>query len=147
MVSLKRVPLVTNEFYHVFNKSIGDAKIFNSLKYLNKILTIVDYYRFNQNIRLSQFHKLPDLLQKNYLRRIQQVSLLIDVFSFSFMPNHYHLLVKQLQNNGIKKFVSNVQNSFAKYFNLANKREGSLFLNSFKYKRITSEESFIHICR
>jgi putative transposase len=146
-MTLKRVPLVTNEFYHVFNKSVGEAKIFNNLKYLDKILNIVDYYRFNQDIRLSQFHNLGDSLQKNYLRKIQKTSPLIDIFSFSFMPNHYHLLVKQLQNNGIKKFISNAQNSFAKYFNLINNREGSLFLNSFKYKRITSEEAFIHICR
>jgi len=146
-MTLKRIPLVTNEFYHIFNKSIGEAKIFNNLKYLHKILSIVDYYRFNQNIRLSQFHNLPDSLQKNYLKKIKSTIPLVNIFSFSFMPNHYHLLVKQLQNNGIKKFISNTQNSFAKYFNLINHREGSLFLNSFKYKRIISEEALIHICR
>ena len=63
------------------------------------------------------------------------------------MPNHFHLLVKQLQEKGISLFVSNIQNSFAKNFNLKNDRHGSLFDHNFKSKRITNNEEYIHVSR
>lgn len=146
-MTLKRSPLITGEIYHVYNKSIADENIFGDFKYLKKILEIVDYYRFNQKIRLSRFYDLSDSLQEIYLKEIRKTRPFVDIYTFSFMPNHLHFLLKQLQNDGIKKFISNIQNSFAKFFNLINKRNGSLFLNSFKSKRITNEEIFIHVCR
>ena len=106
-MTLKRLPLATGEFYHVYNRSIADENIFNNLKYLSKILEIVDYYRFNQRIRLSRFYDLSDSIQEVYLKEIRQKNPLIDIYSFSFMPNHLHFLLKQRENDGIKKFLSN----------------------------------------
>ncbi len=146
-MSLKRCPLSTNEFYHVYNKAIADEKIFSDLEYLHRILQTVDFYRYNQRIRLSQFNKSAKPLQYNYLKEVSSSIPLVEIFAFSFMPNHYHFLVKQLQENGVRKFISNTENSFAKYFDLKKNRKGSLFLNSFKYRRITSREEFIHLCR
>ena len=143
----KILPLAIGEFYHVYNKSIADEDIFYNLKYLNKILEIVEYYRYDQRMKLSRFRRLRRSLQKDYLKDFKKSKLLIDIYSFSFMPNHFHFLLRQLEDNGIKKFLSNIQNSYAKCFNLINNRDGSLFLNSFKYKKINSEEVFIHVCR
>ena len=63
------------------------------------------------------------------------------------MPNHYHFLVKQLRDNGLARFVSNFQNSFAKVFNIKNDRDGALFQNSFKAKRVETDEQFVHVSR
>ena len=63
------------------------------------------------------------------------------------MPNHYHLLVKQLRDNGIITFVSNIQNSFAKYFNTKHERSGSLFQNPFKSRWVGTTEDFMHVSR
>jgi putative transposase len=146
-MSVKRIPLATGEFYHVYNKSIADENIFDNLNYLNKILDNTEYYRFNQRIKLSRFNSLPRSLQEDYLKQIKKFQPLIEIYAFSFMPNHFHFLLKQLQEGGILRFISNIQNSYAKYFDLKNDRKGSLFLSSFKYRRIISEELFIHVCR
>jgi putative transposase len=139
--------LSTNEFYHVFNRSIANQPIFNDIYYLNKIIKIVNYYRFKQKIKLSKFNLLPNRIQNEYLEDIQESSSLVEIYCFTFMPNHYHFLLKQLQDKGISKFVSNIQNSFAKNFNLMNDRNGSLFQTGFKSRRIITNEDFIHISR
>src|SRR3989344_6023360 len=63
------------------------------------------------------------------------------------MPNHFHLLVKQLQENGISKTLSNFANSYAKYFNTRNNRNGPLFQGIFKAVRVESNEQLLHLSR
>lgn len=141
------VVLATNEIYHVFNRSIAGENILsvNQKANLNKALEIVDYYRYPQNLRLSRFKNLPSELKEQYLDSLKNAIPLVEIYVFAFMPNHYHFLLKQIQDRGIAKFVSNFQNSFAKVFNLKNDRSGALFQNAFKAKRIATDEQFVHV--
>ena len=63
------------------------------------------------------------------------------------MPNHFHLIIKQVVENGISKFIGNVTNSYTRYFNTKNERVGPLFQGKFKAKRIETEEQFFHLSR
>lgn len=72
---------------------------------------------------------------------------LVEIYSYSFMPNHLHLLAKEIKEMGIRSFMHNFQNSFAKYYNIKNKRHGSVFQNRFKAKLVQTTEQFIHVVR
>lgn len=139
--------LLTNEFYHVFNKSIANQLIFDNFNNLKKIIRIVNYYRYKQKIKLSKFYLLPNRIQNEYLEEAHEDLPLVEIYFFAFMPNHYHFLLRQLQDKGTSRFISDIQNSFAKNFNLANERNGSLFQTGFKSRRIAFEEDFLHISR
>jgi len=143
----RNVLLISNEIYHVFNRSIAKTDIFFSKINLRRILETIDYYRYRHIIRLSKFKSLPQKIKEEYMLRFKNTEPLIEIYAYSIMPNHYHFLLKQIQNGGIAKFISTTQNSFAKYFNLKNNRDGSLFQNAFKAKRVNSEEELIHISR
>lgn len=139
--------IATGEIYHLFNRSIADEEIFVNKRDLNLIIDIIDYYRYQQNIRFSKYQTLPLKIKTDYINIILEHTPLVEIYSFALMPNHYHLLIKQLQDKGIRIFISNFQNSFAKYFNIKYNRHGSLFENSFRAKRIYSDELFLHINR
>lgn len=139
--------LANGEIYHTFNRSIARETIFSSRTNLKKAIEVVDFYRFPQTIRLSKFKALPLKMQNSYLLNQKDNLPLVEIYSFAFMPNHYHFLLKQLQEGGIRRFLSNFQNSFAKVFNLKNERDGSLFQNSFKAKRMEDNEQFMHVSR
>ena len=144
---IRKSVLATNEIYHIYNRSVAKESIFSTQIYLRKIIEITDYYRFRQVLRLSQYKNLAVEPKKSYLKSMRDNPRLVEIYAFAFMPNHYHFLLKQLVDNGITNFISNFQNSFAKYYNIKNDRNGSLFQNSFKGKRIESEEQFMHISR
>lgn len=146
-MSHKRKKLTTDETYHIFNRSIADEKIFPLNKQILGVLDLFNYYRYFQNKRYSWFLKLHQSIKKDYLDMITKRKPLVEIYSYCFMPNHYHFLLKQTENEGIVRFVSNFQNSYANYFNLVKKRLGGLFINSFKSKMITNEQTFVHVSR
>lgn len=63
------------------------------------------------------------------------------------MPNHFHLILKQLTDNGVSRFVSNVSNGYAKYFNTKHQRVGPLFQGPFKAVRVETDEQLLHLTR
>lgn len=139
--------MAIGEIYHVFNKSVGNEKMFPSLRHLNQILNSIDFYRYQQALKYSKFKQLTLEKRKLHFSNMKNSVPLVEIYAFAFMPNHYHLLLKQLQDNGIKIFISNLQNSFAKYFNTKHERNGSLFQNPFKSRWIETTDDFMHISR
>ena len=63
------------------------------------------------------------------------------------MPTHYHLVMREIVSGGISSYLSLTQNGFSKYFNLCNKRTGSLFQEMFKAKRLEDDGQLIHTVR
>lgn len=143
----RRVILATNEIYHIYNRSIAKELIFKSLKDLKRALEVFEFYRFHQEIRFSKFKELPKETKENYLLDLEKKKPIVEIYAFALMPNHFHFLLKQTQEKGIVQFISNFQNSFAKYFNLKNDRNGALFQNAFKGVYIEKDEQFKHVSR
>lgn len=139
--------LVSDEIYHVFNRSVGSEIIFGNRRNLQNFFSLVDYYRFAQNIRFSQYKALTKDFKHAYESNFKKQSPLVEIYSFAFMPTHYHFLIEQMQNGGIQTFIRITQNSFAKYFNIRFDRHGPLFQGTFKAKRVETDEQFVHISR
>jgi len=146
-VPKRRTVLAADEIYHVYNRSIAKEQIFLALRNLRRALEVIEFYQFTQEIRFSKFKNLPKDAKKSYLFDLKKKKPLVEIYAFALMPNHYHFLVRQTQEKGIVQFASNFQNSFAKYFNLKNERNGALFQNSFKAVHIEDDRQFIHVSR
>lgn len=143
----RKISFITGETYHVFNRTVANERIFLNKRYNQRFLALLDYYRFSQQKRYSHFLNLSEKERLEYLTKIKKARPLVEIYAFAIMPNHFHLLLKQSENEGIKKLMSNLQNGFAKYFNLKNERLGTLFQNMFKAKRVENEEQLTHISR
>lgn len=139
--------MATGETYHVFNRSVGKTEIFVGARNLRRVLNLCDYYRFPQKLRFSKFRVLKKEIKDSYIQSYKRLVPLVEIYAFAFMPTHYHFLLKQMVDQGIRQFISNFQNSFAKAFNLVNDRNGTLFQTPFKAKRIETDEEFMHVSR
>lgn len=146
-MSVSRSILATGEIYHIFNKAVGNETIFKTLRELSRTLGVLDFYRFPQEIKYSKYRQLNKETKAAYWSDTKKLTPFVEIYCYSFMPNHYHFLLKQIKDNGIYKFISNFQNSYAKYFNTKEERTGSLFLNPFKSLYIETDEDFIHLSR
>src|SRR3989344_1036941 len=135
--------------YHIYDKTIDCREIFIP-KLADEFIDIFSYYRseLSSSLRYSLFKKLPEETHNSKLKKIFVNShFMIEIFSFSLQPNHYHFLIKQLKENGIIKFMSNILNSITHYYNKGILRKGPIFLPQFISKRIKNQEQLTYTSR
>lgn len=144
----RKIPIASGEIYHVFNRSIAKQPIFLYDRDYQRVIEVIKFYRHKDlPLRFSHYNRLP-LEQKGQIGNlIEESPVVIEILAFCLMPNHLHFLLKSLTEDGVIKFMSNLQNSYAKYFNIRHERTGSLFQPMFKAVRIESDEQLIHVCR
>lgn len=153
----RKQQFVNGEIYHTVLRGIDDNLIFkNTDDYYRGIFSI---YEFNNTkpIIIKDRRKARAALKKKLSRgpssgQLGRVLLesderdkLVDVSAFCFMPNHIHLLLKQLKDNGITKFMSKIGTGYGGYFNRKHNRKGYVFQNRFLAVHIKDDEQFKNI--
>ena len=73
--------------------------------------------------------------------------LLVRIISFCLMPNHFHMLLEPLVENGIPKFMHRFCMGYVKYFNKRYGRTGALFEGEFKAVLAKHDAQFEHLPR
>lgn len=75
---------------------------------------------------------------------------LVDILAYTLMPNHFHLILKEITEGGISLFMRKL-GGYAGYFNKQYKRVGPLFQSRYKAVRVTTDEQlaavfhYVHI--
>ncbi|MCX6721580.1 MAG: transposase [Candidatus Staskawiczbacteria bacterium] len=129
-MSYQRPKLVNDEYYHVVVRAVGDTVIFvDESDFYRGIFSI---YEFNNDNSVNIWNRRKErATEKKKLNPSvptqQKREKFVDVLTFSFMPNHLHLILKQTKENGISKFMQKVGTGYANYFNKKYNRMGHLF--------------------
>jgi REP element-mobilizing transposase RayT len=87
-------------------------------------------YKYNLNI--ESVHK-------------NETTPLVEIVAYCLNPNHYHLLLREIHDSGISKFIQKLSTGYTKYFNEKYKRNGVLFQGKFKYVHIGTDEQLQYI--
>lgn len=136
-------PLVTGQYYHIFNRGSDKRDIFIDPDDYSRFIQTFYYYQFlGPKLRFSKFIK-----QKIVTFEPLAEKKVVEVICYCLMPNHFHFLVKQLKDNGISIFISQLANSYTRYFNTKRNRVGPLLQGAFKAVPVESDEQLLHLSR
>jgi len=148
MASIRKIRFVNQHIYHIFNRGVERRNIFLSSRDRNRFVQLLQYYRFaNIPKSFSHYLKLSIPERSLYSDAMQKLPALIDMLGYCLMPNHFHLLIRQRRDHGVKEVLSNICNGYAKYFNTKNTRVGPLFQGPFQAVRIETDEQLVHVSR
>ena len=125
-----------DHYYHVYNRGTDKRKIF---------LRHGEYARFIRTISSLLINGTAQ--QKIITRKSLAFSKKLSFIAYCLMPNHYHFLVMQREENGISEFMHHLNTSYTKYFNTSHTRTGRLFEYTFRAVEIESTEQLIHVSR
>lgn len=132
----KRPPLANGEIYHVVIRTIENLKLFRDEK--DYFRMIHDLFEFNDtrpsssNFRMMHRFRLTGSDPVNLVNKKREK--LVEVLAFCLMPNHVHLLIRQLRDEGISKFMKKIGCGYGAYYNQKYKRIGHVFQG--RHKRV-----------
>lgn len=164
----QRPQLINDEIYHIVIRAVGDTVIFNNENDFYR--GIFSLYEFNNKEPVSiwqrrQQRKAEKLVEKAIagsdlaiiagsdlaitlqgptLQRTPERDLLVEILAFCLMPNHIHLVLRQLKEGGISQFMQKIGTGYAVYFNKKYRRKGHLF-NRFKAIHIKTNEQLQNV--
>ncbi|MBI2196617.1 transposase [Candidatus Daviesbacteria bacterium] len=137
----RNTPLVSGEYYHIYNRGSEKRNIYTQPRDYTKFQKTFYYYQFSgPKPKFSQFKK------SNLFKPLLNEKL-VEVICYCLMPNHFHFLARQLKDKGISIFISQLSNSYTKYFNVKYGRIGPLLQGAFKAVRIETDEQLVHVTR
>lgn len=137
-----RERLLKEPYYHLFNRGVDKREVFlDDSDYQRAYDTLFFYTAENILKRFS----LSSLEEKDFLKSSRDK--LVSIISFCFMPNHFHVQVKEEKVSGLSTFISRFSNSYTRYFNLKYKRGGYLFQGKYKKTTIQTDEQLLHVSR
>ena len=116
-----------NGYYHIYNRGVEKRQIF---------CDEADYYKFLRCIE----EVLIDL-QYSHSDRLQ----MIEIKAFCLMPNHFHILIRQLDERAMVSFMRRVATKYVMYFNWKYGRVGSLFQGCYKAVKVVSDDQLNHV--
>lgn len=139
-----------NEVYsHVFNKGVEKRNLFNDktdyevfLSYLKDYLTApADSESVKKVFTVNgrTFRGIPHQ-PKNFFNKV-------DLIAYSLMPDHFHLLIRQVTKGSLEKLIRSLCTRYAIYYNKKYQRSGSLFTGPYKSVQIKDASQLLHLTR
>lgn len=126
---------VAGGYYHIYNRGVERRVVFMDDR---------DYRTFLGYLKLYLSPTDP------WTRPHKDLSQEIELVAYCLMPNHFHLLVRQVSERGIESLMRCLMSGYVQYFNHRHKRVGSLFQDSYKAVRMVGDgqlrqvERYIH---
>lgn len=117
------------EYYHCFNRGTEKRNIFLDAQDYNYFLKSLDAY--NSKIVRGKLRLYPTVMVDKKV---------VEIITYCILPNHYHLVLKELVENGISFFMKRVGVGYTMYFNKKYRRSGVLFQGKFKSKHIPTDQ-------
>ncbi len=137
----RTTPFITGQYYHLYNRGLSKQNIFRTTRDYSHFIQTFFYYQIqNPKPKFS-------LYRKSSLFKIDPSKKIVDIICYCLMPNHFHLLVKQVQENGISEFMRKFSHSYTKYWNIKNNHQGPLLQAMFKAVLVETDEQLLHLSR
>ncbi|MFA6006710.1 MAG: transposase [Candidatus Paceibacterota bacterium] len=135
------------EYYHVYNRGVekrsivvdekDSARFIQSLIQFNSLKPIGSIFENTYEYKKIGSETSKELTKKN--------EALVEIIAYCLNPNHFHMILSPVVEDGISKFMHRLGTGYTKYFNKRHKRSGSLFQGLFKAKHLEDNDYLLHV--
>ena len=134
---MRPIPTVAGGYYHILGRGNNKQNIFRSKRDYVRFLFLILYFQspvvfmnIGRNVTHYVLHSVFNVSDDTVGEIIK--TRYVELVGFSLMPNHYHLILYGIKDDGIPKYMQRVLVSYTKYFNTKYEQSGHLFQGPYK---------------
>jgi putative transposase len=147
---MRTMPVLSGAYYHVYNRgSLKQILFYDEADYARFLFLLIYFQspvsltQTNRYVRSYLERRTFDVKEKYIQDIIEQR--FVEVLNFCIMPNHFHLTVKSLTDDGLSKYMHRVSSAYATYFNKRHNKSGHVLQGAYKAKIILSDEQLMYL--
>lgn len=133
--SMRKEIFTQGEYYHIYNRGVDKRIVFTNDEEKRHFVNTL--YVLNNFLEIPPRFNVYELEPRELLTTISPH---VEITAGCIMDNHYHLMARPLQENGISRFLHKIGTSHSHYFNKRHERSGRLFESTFKAKHVDRHE-------
>jgi len=134
------------EFYHVYNRGNSKQVIYKDVADFNLMQQLLFLCNTSNSVSMKDAQE-----RKSGVYSYDRKQLLVAIGAYTLLPNHFHILLTPLVEDGVSQFMRKVCTGYAMYFNKKYTRTGSLFEGKFRAKHAATDQylkylyAYIHL--
>lgn len=146
---MRNIKIAPGEYYHIFNRGVNKQLIFHDDTDRARFLFLILY--FQSPIILQNISRPVKSYVKHRVFNIDEEkqkiirSRFVELVAFCLMPNHFHLIIKENDENGIARYMQRVLNGYTKYYNTKYGKSGHLFQGPYKVIHVKNNEQLLYL--
>lgn len=140
----RKIEISVGEYYHIYNRGVEKRNIFLDKSDRERFVKLLYVANGNKPLVFKLVQGLP-------LDKVDVGKKKVAIIAYTLMPNHFHVLAKEIIESGISDFMEKLLTAYAMYFNKKYKRVGPLFQGTFKAQHVERDEhlkylfAYIHL--
>ena len=147
---MRKEPFGVDDYVHVIKRGVRGLPIVRDENDRWRLLKILRH--LNDEYTAERWEEDIQNLSAGKRERIFERSLswpdespLVGIAAHTLLSNHFHLLLRELQEGGCARFMQKLGNSMAGHYNLKYQESGSLFQGAYRAKRVHDDDYFKYV--
>lgn len=147
---MRKEPFGVGDYVHVIKRGVRGLPIVrdenDQWRFLKILRHLNDEYtaeRWEEDIQALSAGKHARIFERPL--SWPDESPLVGIAAYTLLSNHFHLLLRELQEGGIARFMQKLGNSMTGHYNLKYQESGSLFQGAYRAKRVHDDDYFRYV--
>ncbi len=141
-----------NNYYHVYNRGVGKNNIFidnyDRERFLCSLFVLNNknsagniLWQLKRCEKEVSFSEINRFFKENNIKKDP----LVYILAYCLKDNHFHLLLKELEEGGVATFMHKLGGGYARYFNERRGRKGVFFEGRYRQKRVSGDDYLCYL--
>ncbi|MFH0804190.1 MAG: transposase [Candidatus Zambryskibacteria bacterium] len=138
------------EYYHLFGRGVNKEKIFLDDKDRARFIFLITHFQSPTRIYNISWYTKSFLEKNSFSTKKDKIDDMlkkrnVELVAFALMPNHFHILIQNLEDGILSVYMHRVLTAYSKYFNAKYNKKGHVFHGPFGAVHVKNNNQLLHL--